>query len=111
MTDFEKLVLSIMRDAEKDGEPVTREEAEEMAKMEQGAKENTRYERNIDKPVKKTAPKKAVSAEKQQLFNAILGFLTENFDNLAVLRENKLIEVEIGGKIFKIDVIEQRKAK
>ena len=33
---FEKLVLEIMKEAEADGEPVTKEEAEEMARMELG---------------------------------------------------------------------------
>ena len=36
--DREKLILSIMKEAEADGEPVTREEAEEMADMEINAK-------------------------------------------------------------------------
>ena len=31
MTDMDKLITSIMKEAEKDGEPVTREEAKEMA--------------------------------------------------------------------------------
>ena len=52
-----------------------------------------------------------ISDEKQALFKHIFGELSENFDNVQVLKENKLIEVGIGGKIFKIDIIEQRKAK
>ena len=50
---FEKLVLEIMKEAEADGEPITKEEAEEMAKMEMGAKEIKRYEK-----AETTAPKK-----------------------------------------------------
>ena len=49
-----------------------------------------------------------ISDEKQALFKHIFGDLSENFDNVQVLKENKLIEVGIGGKIFKIDIIEQR---
>ena len=52
-----------------------------------------------------------ISDEKQMLFKHIFGELSENFDNVQVLKENKLIEVGIGGKIFKIDIIEQRKPK
>ena len=37
--DKEKLINQIMAEAETDGEPVTREEAEEMAEMEIKAKE------------------------------------------------------------------------
>ena len=51
------------------------------------------------------------STEKIELFNEILQNLTENHQNVEILKENKLISVEINGKIFKIDLIEQRKPK
>ena len=61
---------------------------------------------------KQTKPRTVkISDEKQALFKYIFGELSENFDNVRVLKENKLIEVGIGGKIFKIDIIEQRKPK
>lgn len=60
------------------------------------------------KPVKKTVK---VSDEKQQLFNDIYCGLDDLTYNLTVLKENKLIQVEINGKTFKIDVIEQRNKK
>ena len=50
--DKEKLIAQIMAEAEKDGEPVTREEAEEMAEMELKDKKNRRYE-TADKPKEK----------------------------------------------------------
>ena len=52
-----------------------------------------------------------VSTEKTELFAEILQNLQENHQNVAILKENKLIQVEINGKIFKIDLIEQRKPK
>ena len=52
-----------------------------------------------------------VSAEKTELFAEILQNLQENHQNVEVLKENKLIQVEINGKVFKIDLIEQRKPK
>lgn len=65
----------------------------------------------IDK-AKKTTPKTVkVSDEKQQLFNDICCGLDDLAYDLTVLKENKLIQVEINGKIFKIDVIEQRNKK
>ena len=51
------------------------------------------------------------STEKTELFNEILQNLTENHQNVKILNQNKLIQVEINGKIFKIDLIEQRKPK
>ena len=61
---------------------------------------------------KKTTPKTVkVSEEKQRLFNDICCRLDDLVDDLTVLKENKLIQVVINGKIFKIDVIEQRNKK
>lgn len=54
-----------------------------------------------------------ISDEKQILFSDILVDLLDIYnENVTVLKENKLIEVKIGEKVFKIDVIETRnKAK
>lgn len=64
---------------------------------------------------KSKAPRKPrtvkISDEKQMLFKYILGGLLNDFEKVKVLTENKLISVEIDGKIFKIDIVEQRKAK
>jgi len=117
MDKFEKLVLDIMKDAEADGEPVTREEAEAMAIMELGAKKECRRYEQSEKPKKKAEKPRTVkvSDEKKNLFECILRNLDrcENVsrENVQVLKENKLISVQIGEKIFKIDIIEQRPAK
>ena len=56
-----------------------------------------------------------ISDEKKELFETILANLdrAEGIyrENIEVLKENKLIQVRIGAKIFKIDVIEQRPPK
>ena len=53
-----------------------------------------------------------VSDEKKSLFNTILSNLDRNEfverENITVIKENKLIQVEIGDKIFKIDLIQTR---
>lgn len=46
---LEKLTAKIMKECEADGEPVTKEEAEEMAKMELKASGNRHYEQS-EKP-------------------------------------------------------------
>lgn len=69
------------------------------------------------KPAKERTTK--VSDEKKALFESIVHNLdrcvTEDIwvqkENITILKENKLIQVEINGKIFKIDIIEQRPAK
>jgi len=56
-----------------------------------------------------------VSDEKKTLFESILANIDRcegvERENVTVLKENKLIEVRMGDKIFKIDLIEQRKKK
>lgn len=44
----EKLIARIMRECEKDGEPVTKEEAEQIAEMEIRAFQNRHYEKIRD---------------------------------------------------------------
>lgn len=69
--DKEKLILEIMRDAEKDGEPISREDAEEMAEMEIKAKGLNNYVQS--EPVKrKTAPKeRKVDADKKAILEQV----------------------------------------
>lgn len=56
-----------------------------------------------------------VSDEKKELFADIYDYLCETVAetgrNVQILKENKLISVQIGEKTFKIDIIEQRKPK
>ena len=66
-----------------------------------------------------TAPKKEkqtrttkVSDEKKVLFDEIRSNLEDIYkENVTVLKENKLLEVKIGEKKFKIDIIETRAKK
>ena len=69
---------------------------------------------SADKPRKKSDKPRTVkvSDAKKDLFTGVLADLTENYgENVKILKENKLIEVKIGEKTFKIDVIEQRPPK
>lgn len=52
-----------------------------------------------------------ISDEKQGFFTQLKDFLTENYENVTVLKENKLFEVKIGDKTFKLDLIQQRDKK
>lgn len=71
------------------------------------------YEKSVEKTKKSDKKPKTVkvSDEKVALFNEILADLEDVYDNVEILKENKLISVKIGEKIFKIDIIEQRKPK
>lgn len=48
-----------------------------------------------------------ISDEKQEIFNFILGKLDNRY-KVTVTKENKLLEIEFNGKIFKLDLIEKR---
>ncbi len=58
---------------------------------------------------------KKVSDEKKMLFDSIVQNLDRcegvERENVTILNENKLIQVKINGKVFKIDLIEQRPPK
>lgn len=77
----------------------------------------------IDHGASATTPRKKsekprtvkVSDEKKTLFDSILTNIDRcegvERENVRILKENKLIEVKIGEKIFKVDLIEQRPPK
>ena len=94
--------------------------AEQVALDNSARKVKIQHEAYEPKERKKSKPRtSSVSDEKKALFNCILANLDrcvgENFEvskeNITVVKENKLIEVKIGGKTFKIDVIEKRPPK
>lgn len=93
---------------------------EEQAELEQKAKDNkitaTIHGASGTKEKAKSKPKTVkVSDEKQKLFkelsSAIKEYCVDESGKCEILKENKLIQVEIGGKVFKIDLIEQRPKK
>ena len=65
---------------------------------------------SADKREKKSKPRTVkVSDAKKQLFSEIFTNLYDIYgENAQIIKENKLIVVQIDGKTFKIDLIEQR---
>lgn len=94
------------------------EENEEQAELDAKAKKvKINHGAQADKPRKKSEKPRTVkvSDAKKEFFSALSQFLsefsTENSAEMAVLKENKLFQVQYGGEIFKIDLIQQRKPK
>lgn len=93
------------------------EENEEQAELDEKASKvhinKDAYTDENKKPRKK--PEIKVSDEKKWLFDSILTNLTRcngvGQEDITVLNENKLIEVRINDKIFKIDIIQTRNKK
>lgn len=64
----EKLIARIMRECKKDGEPVTKEEAEKMAEMEIRASQNRHYEKS-ETPRKPPTKERKVDETKKRILN------------------------------------------
>lgn len=77
MTNFEKLTEEIIKSMAEDGTPVTKEEAQQMAKMEIGAKNIKRYEKSLT-PRKKSEKVRKIDPDKLKLFNILLNSMTTN---------------------------------
>ena len=110
---LEKLAKQIFDECAKEGEPITMEEAQEMAQMEINAKGIKVGARATEPKAEKEKKQRIaqVSQEKQDLFSLIWEVLSNYYENCEILTNNKLISVQIGKKTFKIDIIEHRKAK
>ena len=67
----------------------------------------------VDKSTKEKKERKViVSDEKQALFSDIYQNLVDIYgESVEIVKENKLLTVNIGAKTFKIDLIEQRPPK
>lgn len=94
-------------DYEINEEQVALDEKAKKVKINHGASAIDKSEQKEKKPrvVK-------ISDEKQALFSEILSNLEDVYPNsVEVVKENKLLTVKIGGKTFKIDIIEQRPPK
>ena len=111
MDEREKLIAEIMTEAEKDGEPVTREEAEEMADMEIGAKEITRRE-VADKPKEKKKREVKLDERKVDLIGQVKEWLEDcGFDGVAVVNPQKEVSFLVDGESYSITLIKHRPPK
>ena len=109
---LEKLAKQIFDECAKEGEPITMEEAQEMAQMEINAKGIKIGARAAEPKAKKEKKQRIaqVSAEKMALFSLLWEGLNNFYgENAQISKQNKEISVQIGEKSFKIDIIEHRK--
>lgn len=109
--DLEKLINSIMKEAEADGEPVTREEAEEMARMEIGAKDIKRYE-TAEEPTKKRKPKERKIDEEKKNLLALMGGLLEGIGATGVeIKTETEINFALNGNSYSLKLTKHRPPK
>ena len=105
----EKLIETIMNECAKDGEPVTREEAEEMAEMEIKANDFKHYEKS-DKPRKKATRERKVDEDKKYLLNLIIGSINAETCIKNVKNETEF-SFEFGEDDYTVKLIKHRKNK
>lgn len=121
MDKKEKLIKQIMAECAKDGEPVTYEEAAEMAEMEMKAKTDCkRYEREEkqNKPTNRT-PK--IDAEKVEIIKSVAQQLTrfvkpdakdiEGAENIKITNQQKEITFTVGENEYSLILTKHRKKK
>lgn len=111
MDKREKLILELIKEAEADGEPITREEAEEMADMEIKAKGIKDYAQAEEKkPRKKRVVKKdPTKVEFIKKLETLL--LTTDVTNVRIVNEQKEIAFCIADEEYSLSLIKHRKAK
>ena len=109
--DKEKLINKLMAECEADGEPITREEAEEMAEMEikaNGIKNYTTAEEK--KPRKKREIKK--DPLKVNFIKYLYEWLlTTTVEDVTIVNEQKEISFTIHGENYSLSLIKHRPKK
>ena len=109
MNDFDKLVDKIMKEFAKDGEHVTREEAEEIARLEIKAKANDkRYEQS--KPKNKTPRERKVDKVKKHLFEVVVSALEGEVEN-GLMKNEVEYSFDYKGERYTFKLTKHRPAK
>ena len=116
MDKFDKLVKQIMAEAEEDGEPVSREEAEEMAKMELGAQDMKNYtQATVEKKTKKPRERKVDETKKKILTEIkvlLEGIQLNSGIDTDVIMENETdLHFTYGGEKYSLKLTKHRPKK
>lgn len=106
----EDLILAIMKECEADGEPVTREEAEEMAEMEIKAGTVKRYEQS-DKPRKRATKERKVDETKKRILTNVRILLEGMGATEASVKTETEIAFLFGGDRYTMKLTKHRPPK
>lgn len=110
--EIEKLITQIMAECEADGEPVTREEAEEMARLELKAKKEIKRYEQSDKPKKERKPREVkLDEDKVAIIDFLATCLGEwNFDFI-VQNAQREIKINYNNCDFSLTLTKHRPKK
>lgn len=106
----EKLIERIMKECEKDSEPVTKEEAAEMAEMEKAASSMRRYEKSDKKRQPSKRERKVDETKKRLLDNVRVLLEGLNADILSVKTETE-ITFSFQDEEYSFKLVKHRKKK
>ena len=108
MDKFEKLIATIMKEAEADGEPVTYEEAKEMAEMEMNAPKRYEHEQ---KPRKKAEKVRKVDEEKKEILSGLRVYIEgKGAENITVKTETE-VSFTLNGNAYTLKLTKHRPPK
>lgn len=107
--DKEKLIATIMKECAQESEPVTKEEAEEMAEMEIKANKMRRYEKS-DAPRKTAKKERKVDANKKYLLNLLIEAINAETCIKNVKTETEF-SFEFGDDEYSVKLIRHRPKK
>lgn len=103
----EKLIARIIKECEKDGEPVTREEAEKMAEMEIKAGGMRRYEKS-DTPRKPSTRERKVDEKKKHLLGCCRVLLEGLGSQITSIKTETEISFIYDGEEFSFKLVKHR---
>lgn len=107
---LEKLINEIMAECEADGEPVTREEAEEMARMEINSKSERHYEQS-DKKRKQAKKERKVDETKKSMLAEFKKTVEEIGGESIRTKTETEIAFVYGGDDYTLKLTRHRKPK
>lgn len=108
---LEKLINTIMKEAEADGEPVTYEEAKEMAEMEIKANKDCKQYVVSDKPRKKAEKVRKIDEEKKHILGCVKTLLEGMKAEIISTKTETEIEFGYGGNRYTIKLTKHRPPK
>lgn len=110
MTKLEKLAQKIYDECAKDGEPVSMDEATEMAKMEMGEKEVKRYEKS-EQTKPKTKRERKIDETKKHLMDCHRVLLEGLGAEVEPLKTEAEMNFTYQGESYTVKLIKHRKEK
>ena len=111
MDKKEKLINSIMKEAEADGEPVTREEAEEIAEMEIKANADVKRYEQSEKPRKKAEKVRKVDEEKKILLQNVKDTLEDLGAKILYIKTETEVTFAYNGNDYTVKLTKHRPPK